>query len=144
MLRGDDDAAGAQGDGSCLGCAAGDDATLSLPPPSGRDASRDSSRDGSRTADAGDSGAPGVADAAACTDTCMQTCGPCAPGSVCELYLSCLVGCGFSDAAFCTDGCASLYPTGPFVAACALACDAECASSGGGDDAATGDDGAAD
>lgn len=71
--------------------------------------------------------------ASQCNASCLaNTCGGgCDQGSLCEQYFTCLVLCGFSDSATCTDVCNSQYPTAPFVAACAIACAAQCASSSG-------------
>lgn len=139
----DADRAGA-GDGGgvdCAACAAGDDTSPSSPNDGpGNDGPGDSLPESALSL-FNDSGGPAEADAADCNDLCVaSTCGgPCSPGSVCQLYLSCLLSCGFSDSAFCSDDCETQYPTGPLLAACTIACGAECVSSsgGGGYDAST-------
>jgi hypothetical protein len=82
-------------------------------------------------------------DAADCNACIAQLCGgPCAEGSVCQLYLTCIVLCAVSDGSSCTDDCNAAYPTGPLVAACELACGIQCAATAGGavPDAATATD----
>jgi hypothetical protein len=137
------------------GCAADDGslATLGAPddafPGSDHRAPtvREAGGDGSAVLDAGadasvDSGVtPLDGTAGGCNDTCVnQMCGgPCAPGSTCELYLACLILCGSGNSSSCSSQCNSTYPTGPLVAACAIACGAQCAASSG-SDAASGND----
>ncbi len=128
-------APGGDGPGDAGGSPQASDATLA--PPSLRDAAGDSRKDDpgvDASLDATQSSDAGSQD---CNSTCMtQMCAnqqaECGVGTDCEAYVACVIGCGASDAASCSDECESAHAAGVQAGAaligCTLLCGIECAA----------------
>lgn len=128
-------APGSDGTGDASGSTPGTDATLAPPPL--RDAAGDSRKDDSGVNAFFDATQSSDAGSQDCNTTCMtQMCAnqqaECGLGTDCEAYVACVIGCGASDAASCSDDCEAAHAAGVQAGAallgCTFLCGIECAA----------------